>query len=95
MRGSDEVNCRSGPVTPPSRQLASGYFGRTRVKDGENFLPRPGGGETLAHASDRSETFAIAASVRRCSLKLILRDDKENDKFHWRVVERIELNSLR
>src|SRR5256714_6817072 len=64
------------------------------AEDRENFTSRFRRAETFAHAPVVQE-FCDGSEGTQMRLKLVLRDDEEDDKFDRRIIERVELDPLR
>ena len=63
----------------------------TLAKDRQNFAGGFRGGKTLAHRAV-VQKFRDGSQRPQVRLKLIFRHDKKNDKFYWRVIQRVELD---
>jgi hypothetical protein len=66
---------------------------RTFAKDRQNFVSGFRAGKTLAHRTI-IQKFRDRSQRPQMCLKLIFRDDKKNNEFYGRVIQRIELDAF-
>jgi hypothetical protein len=64
---------------------------RTLAKDRQNFVSGFRAGKTLAHRAV-IQKFCYGSQRAQVRLKLIFWHDKKNNKFHGRVIQRVELD---
>src|SRR5207244_7303328 len=64
---------------------------RALAKNRQNFVRGLRAGKTLAHRAVVQE-FRNRCQCAQMCLKLIFRNDEQNDEFHWRIIQRVELN---
>src|SRR5580693_5740306 len=92
MRLCRQINIEQGTARSTFQHCSAMELLRTFAEDRQNFFSRRCRGQAFAHRTIIQE-FRDRSESAQMRLKLIFRHDEEDDEFHRRIIQCVELDS--